>query len=261
MAEAELLMRSHAEFAGVTEIVINRPRRKNALTLGMWEQLQEMLTTVNEDTSVRVLVLRGVDDTAFCAGADITEFPQVRRDRASAVRYNAATDGATRLLSGLRPVTVAAIQGVCYGGGTQLASACDIRLASAHSTFAITPVKVGFVYGFYETRLLTQLVGIPRARDLLLTGRSMDADEALRIGLVTHVYAPHLYQQQVASYVASLLAASPNAQLGMKEMLERIAAGQTSEDESTRTMMKSSLDHPDYQEGVHAFLNKRKPRF
>jgi enoyl-CoA hydratase len=254
-------IKDHERFTGVREIVLNRLEKRNALTYDMWHTLKELIRTCDADPEVRVVVLRGSDASAFAAGADISEFRSLRYDRSSFEVYHQATDGATRAIHSTRAVTIAAIRGLCYGGGVQIASACDFRICDTTARFAITPAKLGFVYGLYETHLLMRIVGEARAKELLFTGREFGANEAVNWGFVHSAVPPELYQETLDRYIESILQASGIAQAGMKQIIHRIADGQTEDDDETHELVRDSIESADYKEGVSAFLEKRAPRF
>ncbi|WP_181362999.1 enoyl-CoA hydratase/isomerase family protein [Sulfoacidibacillus thermotolerans] len=254
-------LKQHPHFASVRFIVLNRPDKHNALTLTMWEQLLEFLEACEDNPDVRVVVLRGIDEHAFCAGADIAEFPKLRANRESAKKHKTVTDLVTKRLANLRPITVAAISGICYGGGLQLASACDLRVADDSARFAITPVKLGFVYGPYETRLLMRIVGEPKAKELLYTGKAITAQEAEKIGLITaRNPSSHNFDQFVDDYLFSLLQAAPHAQQLTKQIFHGLQeAGTSLLDEQLENLSTQALDGSEYVEGIQAFLEKRRP--
>jgi enoyl-CoA hydratase/carnithine racemase len=254
-------IKDHEAFSGVREIILNRTEKRNALTFDMWQTLKELIRTCDADPEVRVVILRGSDASAFAAGADISEFRHLRYDKSSFEIYQQATDGATRAIHSARPVTIAAIRGLCYGGGVQIASACDFRICDTTARFAITPAKLGFVYGLYETRLLMRIVGEARTKELLFTGREFGAEEALNWGFVNCAVPPASYEETLHQFVANILQASGLSQAGMKQIIHRIANGQTADDDDTRALVCESIESADYKEGVTAFLEKRKPRF
>src|SRR5579875_3571018 len=125
----EIYLKSHPVWPSVREIVINRPEKRNALTLSMWHSLRELVDVCNRDKTIRLIVLRSADAVSFASGADISEFPELRSNYRLAKKHKQVTDDTTKALMSARPIVVCAIQGFCFGGGMQLASACDLRLA------------------------------------------------------------------------------------------------------------------------------------
>ena len=165
-------------------ITFNNPAKHNALSVAMWRALPGALDRLEGDAAVRVIVLKGAGERAFVSGADISEFASLRASADAVAAYDELAEGATaRLRTADRP-TVAMIRGYCMGGGLGLAIACDMRIASAGSQFAIPAARLGVGYRVGSLKLLTDLVGPAFAKEILITARRFDAGEAERIGLV-----------------------------------------------------------------------------
>jgi enoyl-CoA hydratase/carnithine racemase len=240
----------------VATLTIDRPSKRNAMSFEMWAAIPGLLDKVAEDESVRALVIRGTDH--FSAGADISEFATLRADAAGAERYGAAVLAGERAIAGLPKPTIAAITGVCVGGGCEIALACDMRVAAPDARFGITPAKLGIVYNFTSTKQLVDVVGPAWARQILFTADILDADTALRIGLVNE-----LTEEPVARAVelATTMAARAQVSLrGAKTIITKITEGDH-EDDEVRALYAESVQSADYAEGVAAFLEKRTPRF
>jgi enoyl-CoA hydratase/carnithine racemase len=169
----------------VARLVLNRPEARNALSMAGWEALAGRLETIGQAGS-RLLVLSGAEG-AFCAGADLTEFEQLRTDQQARLRFRGAMRAAIDALRALPIATLAHIQGPCFGAGVALAMGCDMRLASVDARFAITPAKMGIGYPQEDVERLVSLVGPGWAARLLFTGDAIDAAQAERIGLVEGV--------------------------------------------------------------------------
>lgn len=253
----DVFLRTMGEAA---EIVLNRPQKKNALTLSMWRRLPELTAMALEQPGLRVLILRG-EGGAFSGGADIAEFPELYASREAAMENQKVIQAAMRAVENFPLPTLAAIEGPCYGGGCGLALACDLRFAARDATFAITPAKLGLVYGLDDTRRLAAAVGLSRAKDILFTGRSMKADEAIRIGLIDAVYEPGALSVAVQAFAANLASASSHSARGTKLILRRLAEGQRHDDDATRALFGEAFSGTDFQEGFKAFLERRPPRF
>jgi enoyl-CoA hydratase/carnithine racemase len=245
----------------VATVVLNRPRAHNAITLGMYQQIPEIMAELDGDRDVKVVVVRGAGDRAFASGADIKEFESVRANADDARQYNVHVGKAEQAIAALRKPTLAMVHGYCIGGGCGLAVACDLRFADTHARFAITPAKLGLVYSLDSTKRLVDLVGPARAKWILFSGRQLPAEQAERWGLVEEVTAPE--QLSDATYgMAELLATRAQFSVrATKEIVARINAGQIADDEHTRQLRNSSFDTEDYAEGVRAFLEKRAPSF
>ena len=172
----------------VAVLTIDRPEKRNAMSFDMWSALPSLLDKVAGDDSVRALVIQGTDH--FSAGADISEFTSLRADPAGAKRYSEAVHNGERAIATLEKPTIAAIKGVCVGGGCEIALACDLRIASNDARFGITPAKLGIVYNATSTKRLVEAVGPAWASQILFTADLVDAATALRIGLVNELHAP-----------------------------------------------------------------------
>jgi enoyl-CoA hydratase len=246
----------------VATIVLNRPEKRNALTLEMWRKLPELVRRLDADPSVRVIVLRGSTPTAFAAGADISEFESLRSTPELITAYNGATASAEDALATCSKPTVAAVRGYCVGGGCEIAVACDFRFADQSARFGVTPARLGIVYAAGATRRLAQLVGVGPAKLLLLSAQLIDVEEALRIGLVTRVLPADSFDADVDAFVGTLARNSLVSMSGAKSLLHAL-----SEDLSEETLARAagivakSFGSDDYREGVRAFLERRPPRF
>lgn len=245
--------------AAITRVAIARPARRNALAEVHWRALDAAFRAAASD-GTRVLVLAG-QPGAFSAGADLAELAGLLGDPA-AFRANAAlVQAAQQALADLPAATIAAIDGTCVGGGLGLALACDCRIATPRSRFAITPAKLGLVYSPADTARLVAAVGPARARDLLLRGRPVEADEALAIGLVGELVAPESLEATVAARIAEMLALSPASIAGIKRVLAHLAEPARVPREAADRAFLDAFDGADFAEGARAFLDKRPPRY
>jgi enoyl-CoA hydratase/carnithine racemase len=245
----------------VAHLVLNRPRARNAITQAMLAEIPGLVAAVAADESVRVLVLRGVDPTAFAAGADIAEFERVYATPEAARASSDAFDRAMTAVAELEKPTVAMIQGPCIGGGCALALACDVRFADANARFAVTPAKLGLAYPIKDTRRLIAAVGLSHAKDLLFSGRLLDAHEALRLGLVDRVVAPEAIAGETGAWVASVVETSRASHAATKQVIRRIVAGASDDDAVAARAFLELFGGADFTEGYRAFLAKRKPSF
>lgn len=245
----------------IATIVLNRPERHNALTMGMYTGLPGIVAALDADSSVKVIVLRGAGQRAFASGADISEFERERGNAVSARRYNDHVAMAERALEALEKPIIAMIHGYCIGGGASLALACDLRFADSTSQFAITPAKLGLVYSLEATKRVVDLVGPARAKWILLSGMQIPAERALSYGLFDELKRPEELEEftyEIAETICSR--AQFSVRMG-KEMVRRVTLGQVQDDNETRDIRNSSFDTSDYTEGVQAFLAKRRPNF
>lgn len=244
-------------------ITINRPDQRNAMSFAMWGELAGMLRALDADSEVRAIVIAGAGGEAFSAGADIRDFAQYRSDSTKGRLYNDAVNGLLTTLHDLETPTISMIQGFCVGGGCELAVATDLRIAAAGSRFGIPVARLGITIGHREMQGLLNLVGRGNALYILLSGRLLDAEEALRIGLVNQVTPPGQLREcayQLAQEIATL---APLSHAVNKRTLNQVQAkpslaALTAEEAG---LPLTQFDTQDYQEGWRAFLEKRRPRF
>ena len=245
----------------VVTLTLNRPDSRNAIRLGMYEELPRLIAQIGADSAIKVLVVRGAGRQAFGSGADISEFQEVRGDADSARSYNEHVAAAEDALSGLRKPTIAMIHGYCIGGGCGLALACDLRFADERARLAITAAKLGLVYGFESTKRLVDLVGPARAKWILMSGKHIDAETALRVGLIDEIIPADDLERHTYEFAELLTTRAQYSVRAAKVIVERIAAGQAEDDDVITDLRNSSFDTDDYAEGVRAFLDKRPPVF
>jgi len=245
---------------GVGRITFNRPEARNAFTFRMYQRLAEICKEASADPAIKVLVLSGVDDTAFAAGTDIAEFKKWTGAQ-DALDYEVRING---LLDGLERVpkpTIAAIAGACTGGGSTIASCCDIRIGAANARFGVPIARtLGNCLSMANYVRLVALLGQARAKDILFTGRLVDAAEAHSIGLVSEVLPDYAALQFRADELARIIGSRAPLTLRVtKEALRRIKEKMTPE-EDPNMILTCYMSH-DFQEGMDAFLNKRKPKW
>lgn len=242
-------------------LLIDNPGRHNALSVGMWAQLRESMERLGAEGAFRCIVFSGAGN-AFAAGADISEFDRERSTREQVTRYHEAYVGPA-LDAILRcPIpTVAMIRGACMGGGLEIASMCDIRIAAEDARLGIPINRMGFPLAFGETELLFKLYGRGVAAELLLEGRIYDAAEALAKGLLQRVVAPTALEGEAMATAERISAASPFAQRRNKEQLLRLLRDWSPVNEEERMAHYDFAETEDYRAGYEAFLAKRRPLF
>jgi len=243
-------------------LVLNRPERRNALSAEMWRAIPDLVRRLAEDPEVRALAVTGEGGEAFAAGADISEFDGNRDDAAAARRYDAMTLEVFAALQDCRKPVVAVIDGYCLGGGLALALACDIRLASDRSIFALPQARLGLAYPLAGLRQLLTAVTAARAKELLFTARRVDAAEASRIGLVHATVGAASLGAEAESILAMLAANAPLSIAAAKGMINALSGvSEDSRPEALAALSDACFASDDYREGRHAFLEKRPPRF
>lgn len=243
-------------------VTIDNERRLNAVTLAMWRAIPAAIARLEDDQTVRVIVLRGAGEKAFVSGADISEFAEVRRDAASARAYEASNVAAFRAIRKALKPTIAMISGPCIGGGLGLALACDLRIAGTTAQFAIPAAKLGLAYPPEAIADIVAAIGASRAKELFFTARRVKADEAQRMGLVSEVIA----DEDLPAFVETLaLTIAGNAPLTISAAKAAIDSVLPGADEDTAalavTLADAAFDSADFREGRSAFLEKRKPLF
>ena len=243
----------------VAVLTIDRPEKRNAMTAGMWAALPGLLATVADDPAVRVLVVTGAG-ASFCAGADISELlggTDPVDPMADLRRHNLAAQAALRDFP--KP-SVAMIRGHCIGGGVEIATACDLRFTDPTGIFGVTPAKVGVVYTPASTRTLLDLVGPATTKYLLLSGELIDADAALRTGLVDRLVASDQLEAEVLGFAAVLASRSALTQRSTKEVVAALTSGRDAEPLAD-ARYRETISSGELAEGVTAFAERRAPRF
>jgi enoyl-CoA hydratase len=243
----------------VAIITINRPDKRNALNIKTREEGAALLDQLRKDDSVGVVVFTGAGDKAFVAGADIGEFA----GRTAITQRDVMTSRSlfTAIDTFPKPV-IAMINGYCLGGGCELALACDIRIASENASFGQPEINLGIIPGGGGTQRLPRLVGEGRAMEMILTGEIIDAQTAFAIGLVNHVVPADQLQTKTLEMANRIAEKSPIALQLAKEAVK--LASKSNLDEGLRRevdLFALCFSTEDKNEGVSAFLEKRKPAF
>jgi enoyl-CoA hydratase len=241
-------------------ITFNRPKVLNALNRKTMEELNHILIAAREDDEVRVLILTGAGEKSFVAGADISELAV--QTPVSGKETALFGQSVLRRLETLGKPSIAAINGFALGGGCEVALACSMRLASKSAKLGQPEVKLGILTGYGGSQRLSRLCGKGVAHELCLTGEMISADEALRIGLVNHVYEPEELLPAAEALAKKIIA---NAPLAVKFTMEAIERGVEMPQEEGQfleaTLFGLSAATEDMREGTRAFLEKRPAQF
>jgi len=245
----------------VGKIILNRPDKRNAMSEAMWAAIPEAVASLDADPAVRAIIVTSSSEAAFSAGADIGELEAIAGDPERQESNRLSIRAAQRSLARAKKPTIAQIWGACIGGGCGLAIHCDFRFAATTARFAITPAKLGIIYPLSDTKQLVDLVGPSNAKSILFTGRMFNAEEAVTIGLVDHVYAGSALADYVAEFAEQISQASQYSVQNMKVFIQRVLDGQTDEDNETAAIFNLAQAGEDAAEGVRAFLEKRKATF
>lgn len=245
---------------GLATLTLNRPAALNALSREFAAALVAALRELAARPDLRVVVLRGAGERAFCTGADLKERATLSADEKGA--HTALIGAAAAALAALPVPTIAAVRGYALAGGLELALACDIRLAAADAAFGLTEVTIGIFPGAGGPVRLPRVVGPGKARELIFSGRRIDATEALACGLVERVVPPADLDDTVATLAGQIRDAAPLAVRAVKRVLD--VASDLPIAEALRhaeTLRRPLDDTQDYAEGLAAFAERRKPRF
>ena len=246
---------------GICILKISRPEALNALNSDILVELKTTLTEIAHDPNIRVLVFTGQGDKAFIAGADIAEMKG--KSAEEGVRFAQLGHEVTKLLELMPKPTIAAVNGYALGGGTEMALACDFIVASEKAVFGQPEVGLGIIPGFGGTLRLSKFVGLPRAKELIFSGRKIKADEALRIGLVTHLVSAEELMPKVIEIAKSISGHSAGAISRAKHLLNEFAesSGLNFKLDAEAQAFGRLFETADQKEGMTAFVEKRKPKF
>lgn len=241
---------------GIATLWLDRPAKRNAVTYDMWNGIAAHSERLAADDTVRLLVVRGVGDH-FCAGADIASMSDV-----SGGAYRRANEAADAALARFPKPSIAVITGACVGGGTEIAVACDLRLADTTSRFGITPARLGIVYPASATARVVRLVGPSATKHLLFSAELIEADRALRIGLVDEVHDPGQLDDRLRQ-LAELMANERSllTQMASKEIVDALDADGGVDPSVEQRWGRAVAAAGDAAEGIAAFVERRTPNF
>lgn len=260
-ASAATITWSHRD--SIATVLISNSGHLNAITAAMWRALRQCFQEIAASPQLRVVVVRG-EAGAFAAGADISEFGQIRHSREQVRGYHEdlIAPALASVLHCPAPV-IAAIDGPCVGGGLEIASVCDLRIASDRSRFGIPIQRLGFPLAPYEAAGLVSLVGKSVALEILLEGRVMPAKEAYEKGLVNRVVPIKDWQEEVNQSAARIAAGGPHAVRRNKWLIQLLCAVDDKQrlSPAQREACWDFAETQDYERGVRAFLNKTPPKF
>ena len=244
----------------IATITISKPKALNALSAMVLRELNECLNQIEEDETIRALVITGDGEKAFVAGADISELSEL--DSMGAEDFSKLGQDVFLKIENLKVPVIAAVNGFALGGGLELALACDFIIASENAKFGLPECTLGLIPGFGGTVRLARKVGPALAMQWALTGNMMDSSEAMRTGLVNHVYPQAQLKEEVMKLAETMASRAPMALQSIKELINKtyglpVEAAMIMEKEAFGKMFVTE----DCREGTKAFLEKRKPTF
>lgn len=241
-------------------ILIDRPHKKNAIDEATWRAFPVVAAKIAADPDIAVVVVRGAGGV-FSAGADIGEFVALTTaDEARRRAYADAVRDGEEAIARIAQPTIAAIEGVCVGGGCQIALACDIRIAAEGTRFGVTPARLGIVYPVDSTARLVRAIGASATKELLFTARLMGADEALAKRLIDRLTPKDGLEAAVDDLAAAMAAASRYSIDAAKRTVDAIAGG-APDRQALDALWRGGFSGEDLREGAQAFLDKRPARF
>ena len=244
----------------VAIVLLNRPKALNALNPELLGELYDTMKELNEDKTIKVVILTGSGDKAFAAGADIASMSTMTP--VEAIAFSKHGQKTMDYISKMRPFVIAAVNGYALGGGCELAMACDMRVASSNAKMGIPEVTLGVLPGFGGTQRLPRLVGLGIAKEMLATGRQVKAEEAKAIGLVNEV----VDQTELIAHCLDLAErisknSTSGIDMGKQAMTAGVELDLDKAMELERNLFALTFATADQKEGMGAFLEKRKANF
>jgi len=247
---------------GVGYITFNNPEKHNAVSIEMWDALEQILDGFRSSKDIRVIVLSGAGGKAFVSGADISKFDKERSSKEAVLSYNKRTQKVYENLETFPKPTIAMIDGYCIGGGLNLAVCCDIRICSEKSKFAMPAAKLSLGYPFSSIKRLFDVMGPGMAKHFMFTAEKISASEALACGLVQKLVSEDSIDSYVKDYALNIANNAPLTIKAMKQIGIEISKNSDERDLLLCEKLASAcFDSEDYKEGRKAFMEKRKPNF
>src|SRR5256885_10259163 len=245
---------------GIGRVTFNRPQARNALTFPMYERLAEICEQANNDRAIKVLIFTGAGDKAFVSGTDINQFRAFSTPQ-DAIDYETRNDRVMGVLETCRVPIIAAISGVCTGGGAAIAACCDLRIGTKTARFGFPIARtLGNCLSMANYGRLAALLGPARVKDIIFTARLVEAQEALALGLLSEIVEDVAALQQRADELAKLLAShAPLTLRATKEAMSRLQPRLSAEEGHDLILM--CYMSKDFREGLDAFLTKRTPQW
>lgn len=246
----------------VARLVFNNPDKLNAISLEMWEGMGRAVKAIEADPQVRVIVVSGAGGKSFVAGADVSKYEEERMGENAQEHYARTGEIGLSALYESSKVTIAAIDGWCIGGGISVAVSCDLRYCSEQSQFGQPAMRYGIGYRYKSLRRLVDIIGVPASKDMLLGGLRFSAHEAYAKGLVGRVLSAAEFQPFIDDIAGKIAIGAPLTAQQVKYTLATILQDPDARDlDRCEEMFQTCYASKDYQEGIRAFAEKRKPVF
>jgi enoyl-CoA hydratase len=242
-------------------MTFNKPERRNAVSLDMWEAMPDILHRFEDDPAVRVIVLKGAGDKAFVSGADISQFEKARSSAESNAHYDRMSEAAGKALSECNKPTIAMIRGWCIGGGLAIAIGCDLRIATEGSKFGIPAARLGVGYGAPGVKKLMELVGPSFTKEIFFTARHFSAAEAVAMGLINRVVPDVALEDYTRQYCVTIGENAPMTMHALKRSVAELVRGHEADWALCDRLVKACFESKDFIEGRRAFMEKRRPVF
>lgn len=241
-------------------ITINRPEKRNAMTLSMWQRLGDVLEDWAKKSDLRTVIIRGAGEVSFCAGNDIKEYATIRATAEQRVGYDEITTRAYDLLRTFPCPTIARVTGFSVGGGMELALLCDFQIAATSAEFGVTPARLGIGYKLADVQLLLDHVSPKDAKEILFTGDRFPAADALRWGLISRAVDAADLDQAVDALARKIASNAPLSIKQLKVTIHEAASGKP-DLERCAELVRICDASSDRVEGQTAFAEKRQPNF
>ena len=260
MSDDERLVLVAVDEPGLAIVTLNRPEKRNAISLAVWPRLGAIFRELAARDDVRAVILTGAGGH-FSAGADIAEFATVRRDATQAATYAAAGAATSQLLHDYPKPIIAAVSGYGVGGGCGLALTCDFRVGDLTTRMGIPAARLGLVYGPEACRALIHHVGLANAKRILFSGKTFAAPDCLAFGLLDQL-APDSALDGARALASEFLESAPLTVRGAKRIATAVARGEEQRHAADlQALIDQAFNSEDYREGQRAFREKRRPRF
>lgn len=241
-------------------IIINRPESLNSVNMDVMRELSQAFQNIEKDENIKVVVLTGAGDKSFIAGADIKHMDEISAQQLRDEQLEG--QAVFRHIEDLRKPVIAGINGYAFGTGTEIALACDLRIASEHAKFGLPEINLGIMPGYGGTQRLPRLIGVAKAKELMMTGEFISSEEALRIGLVNYVVPHKDLNDEIMKLAKRICEKAPIALQMIKETVNfGVQMELTSAIRFEARLSNILFNTEDKVEGMRAFVEKRKPNF